>query len=282
MPELAEVEFFRKQWAPAHGARIECVEVHMKARIFRESDVARMRGELLGRRLLGSEAQAKLMLFRFESGCLGLHLGMTGRLSRAVPEMVPDRHDHLVLYTDCYALVFSDYRMFGKVLWHSGESFPEWWTSLPPPILSEGFTRDGVGVFLQRRARSPIKAVLLMQEQFPGIGNWMADEILWRSRIRPDCPAGRITGQKLADLYVQIRAVAQGAMEEIAGVGRKDLPREMSKEVPDDWLFNHRWSNGGICPQTGKPLIREPIGGRTTCWSPAWQRWPEDEKGRSR
>jgi formamidopyrimidine-DNA glycosylase len=40
---------------------------------------------------------------------------------------------------------------------------------------------------------------------------------------------------------------------------------------PEDWLFNHRWRDGGICPRTGRPLQREPIGGRTTCWSPAWQ-----------
>jgi formamidopyrimidine-DNA glycosylase len=42
---------------------------------------------------------------------------------------------------------------------------------------------------------------------------------------------------------------------------------------PDDWLFNHRWMDGGSCPHTGKPLRREKIAGRTTCWSPAWQNY---------
>ena len=45
--------------------------------------------------------------------------------------------------------------------------------------------------FLKRRARAPIKAVLLMQERFPGIGNWMADEILWRAAIHPEAGRGR-------------------------------------------------------------------------------------------
>jgi formamidopyrimidine-DNA glycosylase len=41
--------------------------------------------------------------------------------------------------------------------------------------------------------------------------------------------------------------------------------------IPDTWLFNHRWERGGRCPKTGKPLAHATIGGRTTCWSPARQ-----------
>ena len=276
MPELGEVEFFRKQWARFEGESVLRVHVHPKARIFREVDVGALKKALTGTRLVSSEAQAKQMLFRFESGSMGLHLGMAGRLLTAVPEMVPAKHDHLVLFTTRAALIFSDYRMFGKVLWRAGSELPDWWTALPPPILSEAFTREAAGAFLQRRARSPIKAVLLMQERFPGIGNWMADEILWRARIRPDCRAGRIVGKKLSELYDRVREVTRDAMEEVACENGRELPDAMSKELPDHWLFNHRWKDGGTCPQTGKPLVREAIGGRTTCWSPAWQQWPRD------
>lgn len=275
MPELAEVEFFRRQWEPAHGRRIERVALHARARIFREVDPEELVARLRGTRLLGSEAQAKQMAFRFESGWLGVHLGMAGRLIRSIREFVPEKHDHLVLYTKEHALVFSDYRMFGKVQWSAGNKPPVWWSDLPPPVLSGAFTREAVVAFLQRRARAPIKAVLLMQERFPGIGNWMADEILWRARIRPDCPAGRIVGRKLSQLHAAIREVASDAMREIAGQGAPTVPHALNERVPEHWLFNHRWRDGGTCPQTGKPLVRESIGGRTTCWSPAWQRWPK-------
>lgn len=275
MPELAEVEFFRRQWAPAHGELIERVELHPKARIFREVDCLELKRGLEGSTLIDSEAQAKQMLFRFESGFLGIHLGMAGRLLVTGAVMVPDKHDHLVLYTSERALVFSDYRMFGKVEWAAGDELPAWWSKLPPPVLSEVFTRDVVKVFLQRRQRSPIKAVLLMQERFPGIGNWMADEILWRARIRPDCLAGQIRGLKLSALYSAIREVTEDAMREIAGQGGGHVPQSMNARVPDHWLFNHRWKDGGICPKTSQPLEREKIGGRTTCWSPAWQTWPK-------
>ncbi len=276
MPELAEVEFFRRQWAPGHGERIERVALHPKARIFREVDCIKLKKSLTGSVLIDSEAQAKQMLFRFKAGCLGIHLGMAGRLLVADPVMVPDRHDHLVLYTSKRALVFSDYRMFGKVEWASGEELPQWWTKLPPPVLSEAFTRDVVKAFLIRRQRAPIKAVLLMQERFPGIGNWVADEILWRARIRPDCLAGQIKGQKLSQLYARIIEVTEDAMREIADQGGGHVPQSLNAQVPGHWLFNHRWKDGGFCPQTGKPLEREKIGGRTTCWSPAWQTWPKE------
>ena len=42
-------------------------------------------------------------------------------------------------------------------------------------------------------------------------------------------------------------------------------------DPPKTWLFRHRWKDGGLCPHTGVPLLREEIGGRTTCWSPARQ-----------
>jgi formamidopyrimidine-DNA glycosylase len=274
MPELAEVEFFRRQWASGHGQRIERVALHPKARIFRELDPSQLEKSLTGARLIDSEAQAKQMVFRFDEGSLGIHLGMAGRLLTANSDLVPDKHDHLVLYTAERAYIFSDYRMFGKVQWQSGREVPEWWASLPPPVLSEAFTRDALATFLQRRKRAPIKAVLLMQERFPGVGNWMADEILWRARIRPDCLAGQITRGKLTELYRRIREVASDAMVEIAGQGGGHVPQSLNAQVPEHWLFNHRWRDGGHCPQTGKPLLREKIGGRTTCWSPAWQNWP--------
>ncbi len=277
MPELAEVEFYRKQWARAHGETIVRVHLHDHARVFRDVNPARIRAGLTGAVLVDSAAQAKQMLFQFaRHQWLGVHLGMAGRLQSAAAEMVPGKHDHLVLFTRRRALVFNDYRLFGRILWEAGEVAPRWWSSLPPPVLSDDFTRSALRDFLQRRARSPIKAVLLMQERFPGIGNWMADEILWRARIRPDCPAGLLAGRKLSVLHRCIRSVAEDAMREIAGEGSAEVSHELSASLPDDWLFNHRWRNGGNCPRTGKPLVREQIGGRTTCWSPAWQRWPRE------
>jgi formamidopyrimidine-DNA glycosylase len=272
MPELAEVEFHRKRWhLAARGGHVREIFAHDKKKLLSELDLPAVRRGLIGARLEGSEARAKQMLFRFSGEAwLGIHLGMTGELRVESPAYRPATHDHLVLVTDRHALVFTDPRMFGRVDFHTGPEPPSWWTRIAPAILSPEFTVEAVAAFLKRRARAPIKAVLLMQERFPGVGNWMADEILWRAGIHPAQPAGTLTSSPVRTLWRECRRVCRQALDRIAGRGEA-LPPDLNVNIPDTWLFNHRWERGGRCPKTGKPLAHATIGGRTTCWSPARQ-----------
>lgn len=279
MPELAEVEFFRKRWSAGHGGRIVDVLVHEKKKVFRGADARAIKGKLTGATLVDSTTSAKQMLFRFRGGglktegqgWLGIHLGMSGELRVEARDYPPAKHDHFILVQRERQLVFNDPRMFGAVLFAVGPHPPEWWTRIAPAILSRAFTEEAVADFLRRRGRAPVKAVLLMQERFPGIGNWMADEILWRAAIHPKRPAGSLTPVELRALHRECRNVCRQALETIAGKGRR-LPPHLNAHIPKTWLFWHRWEDGGLCPRTGKPLVREEVGGRTTCWSPARQK----------
>ena len=267
MPELAEVEYYRRQWAASAGQRVEQVELNAGKRVFRGLDTDALSFALTGQRMTHSAAHGKQMYFVFGPVYwLGVHLGMTGKLVVADSGYERNKHDHLLLrMSGGQALVFTDPRMFGRILYEvvaGPAGLPAWLRGLPPEVLSEAFTPAHMNAFLDRRARAPIKAVLLMQEAFPGVGNWMADEILWRARIRPATQAGAIGLEKRIELFDTLKAVCADAMRVIA-------PDWGSP--PDDWLFNHRWKDGGLCPQTGKPLRREKLAGRTTCWSPAWQ-----------
>ena len=273
MPELAEVEFFRKRWAlAARGARVVEVLTHEKKKLLRELDLPVFRRALVGAKLESSAAAAKQMLFKFSGDVwLGIHLGMSGELSVQLPQYPPGKHDHLVLVTEHHALVFNDPRMFGRVDFHVGKEPPQWWARIAPPILSREFTVAAVAAFLQRRRRAPIKAVLLMQERFPGVGNWMADEILWRAAIHPARLAGSLAPDDVRTLWRECRRVCRQALDAIAGSGR-ELPRDLNVNIPRTWLFKHRWRPGGRCPKTGQLLAHATIGGRTTCWSPARQK----------
>lgn len=273
MPELAEVEFFRKRWDhAARGERVVHVLTHDKKKLLRELDLPAFRRALIGATFESSMASAKQMLFRFTGDVwLGIHLGMSGELSVQPPEYSPGKHDHLVLVTQQHALVFNDPRMFGSVDFHVGAEPPSWWAKIAPPILSRHFTVDAVTAFLQRRRRAPIKAVLLMQERFPGVGNWMADEILWRAAIHPRRLAGSLKPAEIRALWRECRNVCRQALDAIAGRGRR-LPRDLNVNIPRTWLFRHRWRPGGRDPKTGTPLAHATIGGRTTCWSPARQK----------
>jgi formamidopyrimidine-DNA glycosylase len=202
-------------------------------------------------------------LFQFsKGGRLGVHLGMTGELRIEPADFRPGKHDHLVLRQRSRSLVFSDARLFGRVLFHLGKAEPEWWTKIPPALTSDAFTIASLKSFLSRRARAPIKGVLLMQERFPGVGNWMADEILWRAKIHPGLPSGRIADAQAKLLWQTIRWVCRGALRIVA----KDY-----SDPPPSWLFPHRWEKGGRCPKDGSELARATIGGRTTAWCPKCQ-----------
>ena len=273
MPELAEVEFYRKRWHQAAvGQRVMAVLTHDTKKLLRELDLPAFKRALIGARYESSAAAAKQMLFRFSGNVwLGIHLGMSGELLVSPPDHAPGKHDHLVLVTKRHALVFNDPRMFGSVDFHVGTQPPVWWSRIAPAILSRKFTLAAVAAFLKRRSRAPIKAVLLMQERFPGIGNWMADEILWRAAVHPAQPAGSLSEAEVRRLWQECRTVSRQALHAIAGRGRR-LPRDLNVGIPRTWLFRHRWSRGGRCPKTGKLLAHATIGGRTTCWSPARQK----------
>ena len=101
-----------------------------------------------------------------------------------------------------------------------------------------------------------------MQERFPGIGNWMADEVLWRAGFHPKAKAGAFGPLAVRRLRATLREVCRDALRVIG----KDW-----SDPPDSWLFNHRWDKGGRCPRTRGPLSHVTIGGRTTCWSPRRQ-----------
>ncbi len=275
MPELAEVEFFRRRWNPGLGQRITAVAVHPRAPVFRDAPASAIVSALRGQTLISSAAAAKQMLFRFSSDAwLGVHLGMSGELTVRPADHRPGKHDHLVLRTAAHALVFTDPRMFGRIDLHCGAEPPPWWTRLAPPLLSPEFTATSVVEFLRRRARAPLKAVLLLQERFPGVGNRMADEILWRAALHPRRLAGSLTPAEVRTLWRECRRVARLALDTIAGRTEADTPPDLNVHIPDTWLFNHRWRDGGRCPRTGCLLKREEIGGRTTCWSPARQKLP--------
>jgi formamidopyrimidine-DNA glycosylase len=290
MPELAEVEFYRRRWwEAATGQRVRGAKAGAKSLVFRgltkefrggATGLARALAEAL---LVDSGTHGKQMWWEFapsgsgtERLWVGIHLGMTGALRAEPVEHRPARHDALVLWTKKSALVFNDPRQFGRVrAWRGVKGGrPPWLRELPAEVLSREFTVAAVQAVMARHGRAPLKAVLLKQEYFPGIGNWMADEVLWRAALHPAQLAGTAAKPRTAKkLHATLREVTRDALRVIAGKGRQ-LPPDLNVHIPNTWLFNHRWEDGGRCPKTGAWLRREEIGGRTTCWSPGRQKAP--------
>lgn len=264
MPELAEVDYYRKLWDPGIGSNINRVALHADKRIFRGTDTAALGRLLIRKKLVASESGGKQMLFRFTGDLwLGLHLGMTGELSVGSADHKPEKHDHLVLYQNERSLIFNDLRQFGRVKFHHGKDAPDWWSELAPAIASDAFSRAFMTDFLKRHPKLPIKPSLLLQDGFAGVGNWMADEILWRARISPHRLNSKLGPATLQSLYQEVRYVCRVALEKIG----PDF-----SDPPAGWLFHERWKRSGHCPKHHTPLKRETIRGRTAAWCPRCQK----------
>lgn len=217
-----------------------------------------MRRHLPGKILVSSHTHGKQMLFRVSrNGWLGIHLGMTGKLFAQATSYAPGSHDHLILRTSQCSLVYQDPRLFGRIRFQVSSTTPDWWQRLSPSVLSPDFDLSRLSFICHRRSKIPLKALLLRQECFPGIGNWMADEILWQAHLHPKTSGGNLQASEVRRLHHCIKAISRKAMECIG--------RDWSNP-PRSWLFLYRWKAGGSCPRCRDVLARAQVGGRTTCW----------------
>ncbi len=264
MPELAEVEWFRKQWDPGRGAAIVDVSVHTGKYVFRGTNTRAIQKNLIDQTLLRSTRRGKQMLFEFTgNNWLGVHLGMTGKTHVEQRDFCPAKHDHLVLYQQQRAIVFTDPRQLGHVRFHHGTAQPDWWKRSAPEIDSREFDQEFLDQFLDRHRQAPIKAVLLMQNGFPGIGNWMADEILWRAKILPSKRGAKLTARERTAIFRAAKFVVRRSL--------KTLGKDFS-DPPSGWLIHEKWKRKGICPKHRTLLHHATFGGRTTAWCPKCQK----------
>ncbi|MDA7901088.1 Fpg/Nei family DNA glycosylase [bacterium] len=271
MPELAEVELARRQWAAFHGQKILTAETHPKARIYRDCPAPALR-ILEGKKLLSSKAHGKRMLFTFGPQLhLEVHLGMSGKLSTGPADHLVHKHDHLILRTSKVSLIFNDYRMFGRVMLHD---LADPWAELPPQPQDSRFSVSYLRKKMTRHAKKPLKALLLDQTICPGIGNWMADEICWKLGLHPAVASGQLDP---ASVRKAIRFVTLGALKHVADKNETAstdgfAPGSYVAQVPPkNWLFQHRWKKGGTCPKCKTDLARDTIATRTTAWCPGCQ-----------
>ena len=264
MPELAEVEWFREQWKPGLGHEVVDISLHARNRVFRGENVTELEQRLIGEKPVSSHRRGKRMLFKFsDNNWLGIHLGMTGKIHVESADYRPAKHDHLVLFQRERSLVFTDPRQFGRVRFHHGADEPDCWKCDAPEIIPREFDQNWIDNFLDRHLKAPIKAALLMQNGFPGIGNWMADEILWRAKVLPSKRIRRLTARDRTALFRATKFVVRRSLETLG----KDF-----SDPPRNWLIHQKWKHDGICPIHRTPLRHATVAGRATAWCPKCQR----------
>jgi formamidopyrimidine-DNA glycosylase len=265
MPELPEVEGYRALAERCALRRsIAVVDAPDAWYLKRGLVAAAARSALEGRQLMAARRRGKLMLL--DAGMagaepdvvLGLHFGMSGRLivdGRASAERllygapgVETRHDRFTLhFADGGWLAMRDVRRLGAVELDPDEE------RLGPDALT--CTARDVRSALAGSSVA-LKARLMDQTRLAGVGNLIADEVLWRAGLAPGRPSNSLTANELRRLH---RHLTNGLAELISRGGSHlgDLQPQRRR--------------GGVCPRDHTELSRGIVGGRTTWWCPRHQ-----------
>lgn len=285
MPELPEVETVRRMVEAQAVGKTVAVAHRSRARL-RSEPVRSLQRPLEGRRLEGIDRRGKHLLFGFGSVTLLSHLGMSGRwlFFPREPEQRPP-HVHARLgFTDGSWLWYEDARRFGRLL-----VVPTGRVDLDPSISTLGPdplsapTDAGRLAALARGLRVSIKGFLLDQRRLAGIGNIYASEILFRARVDPRRPAGRLTGPEWERVARVIPAVLE---EATARMGTTFSTYRTLWNEPGEYGSQLRVYDraGEPCRRCGTPIRRIVLGQRSTFFCPACQspRRPRPRPGRAR
>jgi formamidopyrimidine-DNA glycosylase len=270
VPELPEVETTCRGLAPELlGHRIRRVlvrETRLRWPLPRGFAAA-----LAGRRVVAVGRRAKYLLIATDEGTLIVHLGMSGSL-RVVRAGEPARkHDHVDLVLDSgRAVRFNDPRRFGTLLYTRADpARHRLLRQLGPEPLDPGFG----GQHLHARSRGrrvATKHFIMDAHQVVGVGNIYASEALYRARIRPGRPAGRLSHADCARLALAIKRVLASAIR--AGgttlrdyVNAEGLPGYFRQKL-------YVYERAGLpCRRCGTAIRRTVHGARASYYCPGCQ-----------
>ncbi len=275
MPELPEVETARRLIADLGlGRRITDVD-DADTFVCRPHSPGELRDALTGRTLTAAHRRGKAMWCE-TSGVdsspgpgpdLGIHLGMNGRIvivaadgwvaeggdppGRDAQPRKAQWNRFTLEFADGGRLSLFDKRRLGRV-------------QLNPDIDALG---PDAGEVTQADFRAlitkgtiAVKARLLDQSKIAGVGNLLADEVLWQAKVPPATPVSRLQRKDADRLYRALRSVLASAVTK-GGAHTGDV---IAARHP-----------GGTCPRCGHEMLHGTVGGRSTWWCSREQAaWP--------
>ncbi len=257
MPELIEVDLYRKAAESALGRTIASVAIPNETYLVGDTDLSDFQSVLYGCQLRGVRRIGKLLLLDLGAVSVGMRFGMTGRLivdgEPSIDQLlyttneVKEKHLRCVItFEEQGALSMIDPRRFGNV-----ELGPEE-GQLGPDAAT--ITSEELTMF--QSSSASIKALLLNQKRIAGLGNLLCDEIMWRSGVNPT-RGGRT--METTDIEL-LASTIRGTISELSDRGGSHMGDLQSER-----------RQGGSCPIDGSELERDTVAGRTTWWCPEHQ-----------
>jgi formamidopyrimidine-DNA glycosylase len=266
VPELPEVETARRLIADeALHRRIVGVD-DADTFVCRPHSPGQLRDALTGRTLTAAHRRGKTIWCE-TSGVggssepgpdLGIHLGMSGRIvvtsrdgqvaeggeprDRGEQPGQAEWNRFMLEFADGGSLVLFDKRRLARI-------------RLNPDIDALGPDAGEVTLAEFRRLITKgtiaVKARLLDQSKIAGVGNLLADEVLWQAMVPPATPTRCLQPKDVDRLYHALQSALDSAIAK-GGVHTGEV-------------ISARHA-GGRCPRCGAEMVHGMVGGRSTWW----------------
>ena len=185
MPELPEVETTVKSLNILKNKKVINVDIHVKKLRYLVPHLDLK--NIINYKITNLRRIAKYIIIEFDNfKSIVIHLGMSGRLKIVKPNVMLNKHDHLVFKFNNLKLIFNDPRRFGFVDVVNSDKINNisYIKKLGIDALDNKLSED----YLFNKFKNSqvlIKQLLLNQYIVAGIGNIYACEILYDAKISP-------------------------------------------------------------------------------------------------
>jgi formamidopyrimidine-DNA glycosylase len=252
MPELPEVEMYRRYAEEtAMHQKITEIEIHHPKVL--EGEEQNFRELLLGDQFTSAGRWGKnLFLQTRNNNIVFMHFGMTGTLDYYNTSIETPKYARVVFsFENEFNLAYISKRMFGRL----GVV-----ADIAQYVATKSLGADALDISLDQFTKTlavknkNIKAALLDQSVVAGVGNWIADEILYQAGIYPTSATKNLNQDQLQIIYKKMKEIMQTAIAVEA----------VREELPAHYITRYGRKTTIDCPKCKRPIEKTVVGGRGT------------------
>ncbi|HPH94585.1 MAG TPA: DNA-formamidopyrimidine glycosylase family protein [Anaerolineaceae bacterium] len=225
-----------------------------------------------GKKVGEARAQGKWLFVPLEPGYVLLFGENGGKiLYHAADSKLPEKYHLLITFEDGSALSGLTQMWGAFELYDSGkERERQYVKDMKPTPVDPDFSFPYfdvlINVLLEGEKRS-VKSLLTQDQLIPGLGNALAQDILFNARLHPRHPLAELTPAQRRQLYDAIISTVQAA---IAGGGRDDETNLFGQPGGYQRLMSSKTA-GQPCPACGRPIEKIQYLGGACYFCPACQ-----------
>lgn len=208
-----------------------------------------------GKKVGQARAQGKWLFTPLEPGYMLLFGENGGKILYHAPgSKLPEKYHILITFEDGSALTAMTQMWGAFELFDSGKELERQYVKdmKPTPVdpdFSFPYFDVLINVLLEGEKRS-VKSLLTQDQIIPGVGNALAQDIMFNARLHPRHPLAGLNLEQRLSLYNAIISTVQAA---IAGGGRDDEADLFGKPGGYRRIMSSK-SAGQPCPACGKPI----------------------------